>query len=327
MENQTLNVAYGTDENYVKLVATSMMSLFESNQDFLNINVYVIENNVSQKSIEFLKDVVKNYGRNINFVSLKDISEGLKLNTNFSISSFSRLFLANISGVDKIVYLDCDSIVNDTFNELWKMDISDYYIAGVLDTVELYNKRVIGLPDDTKYINAGFQLINLKKWRDDNLVDKCLDFINSFHGNVPHHDQGTVNGVCNGKIKILHPKYNLMGPMLIYNTEKIKKLYGAEYYYTQEMLDEAIANPIFIHFTADYFNRPWFQNCTHPMKDIFLKYYTKTPWGTKLENVELCRNAKIMRFLYNNIPFFMYNKLNEYRLRKKFLKIKQKIRR
>ena len=117
----------------------------------------------------------------------------------------------------------------------------------------------------------GMMVLNLKKMREDNITDKCLKFIKKYKGSVPHHDQGTINAVCNEKILVIHPKYNVQSPMFTYTADKIKKMYKIKQYYSQEEIEDAIKNPVFIHFTDGFFNRPWNRNCSHPKKDIYLK--------------------------------------------------------
>ena len=322
-----LNISYATDEKYVKLVATSMISLFENNNEFTEIYVYIIENNISESSKKELINIALKYKRNVEFIELKEICNGLKTDNSFPISSFSRLFLSNLTNIDKIIYLDCDSIVNNSFYDLWNENIEDYYIAGVLDTINSFYKTTVGLQHESNYINAGLLLINLKKWRDDKIESKFLDFINLYNGSVPHHDQGTLNAICNDKIYILHPKYNLMPPMLIYNENKIKKLYSLNQYYSQKELDEASENPVFIHFTADFYNRPWFKECSHPMKNIFLKYFNKTAWKYQFEDKKLTKNARIMYLLYKFLPFKIYNIINKFIAYRKHNRIKLKLNR
>ena len=80
-------------------------------------------------------------------------------------------------------------------------------------------RLVVGLKYNDRYINSGVILINLKKWREDNLEKKFIDFINKYNGDVPCADQGTINGVCKNKILIIHPKYNTMTPMFSFSAK------------------------------------------------------------------------------------------------------------
>ncbi len=171
----------------------------------------------------------------------------------------------------------------------------------------------------------GMMVLNLKKMREDNITDKCLKFIKKYKGSVPHHDQGTINAVCNEKILVIHPKYNVQSPMFTYTADKIKKMYKIKQYYSQEEIEDAIKNPVFIHFTDGFFNRPWNRNCSHPKKDIYLKYMEKSHWKDQIDDVKLNRNVTIMKEMYNILPFKIYcifttviAKRKEKRIKKKY---------
>jgi len=58
--------------------------------------------------------------------------------------------------LDTILSLDVDVIINENISELWDLDLTNYYLAAVQESLK-YNK-----PD---YINAGVMLLNLKKLR------------------------------------------------------------------------------------------------------------------------------------------------------------------
>ncbi|MEH7549896.1 glycosyltransferase family 8 protein, partial [Neobacillus vireti] len=199
---------------------------------------------------------------------------------------------------------DCDSIINDNLIELWNIDISDYYIAGVCDTVNDNTKLSVNMNSTSPYVNSGMLLINLKKWREEEIENKFLRFVNSFNGNVFHHDQGTINGVLNNNLLILHPKYNAMTPFFTMKRNDIMKYYGLREYYSSKELNESINNPIFIHFTPAFVSRPWIRGCKHPLMSIYRNYLDMTPWKeTKPYKDRRNIVEKIIAFLYNQLPF------------------------
>ena len=95
--------------------------------------------------------------------------------------------------------------------------------------------------------------------------------------------------------------------MLNFSNKQIKKMSEDIYYYSDEELKEANKKPCFIHFTADIYNRPWFNPCTHPMKDKYIEYMLKSPWGNIIQDKELPKKAKITGFIQTHFPFFIYN--------------------
>ncbi|PWW98581.1 glycosyltransferase family 8 protein [Clostridium perfringens] len=304
-----LNVAYSTDENYAKHAWISICSLLENNKKFDEINIYIIDNNITEKTKRNFFDLINGYGRNLIFLKFNDIVKGIDNACPWqnSLSAYGRLFLGNIKNIDKILYLDCDTVINGSLEELWSINIEKYYLAGVQDTAGPRLRLVVGLKYNDRYINSGVVLINLKKWREDNLEKNFIDFINKYNGDVPCADQGTINGVCKNKILIIHPKYNTMTPMFSFSAKKSERFFEIGNYYNDENIKEAVKNPIIIHYVGGFFIRPWFKNSDHPKKDIYVNYLSLSPWkNLVMDNGNLGLRTDIMKILYKTVPFSLF---------------------
>ena len=195
-----LNVVFAADNNYASFLSISLLSLLKHNEnDFENINVYILDDGINNKNKQKIISLTENPSCSITFIETKKIDEmdfsvlGLTRNLNkSSLTTYARLFMSALlpKHVDKVIYLDCDSLVVDSYNELWKEDISNYYCAGVLDGINTSVKRFLGFKDDETYINAGFLLVNLKKWREDKVEEKFIKFMDENQNRFYQHDQG-----------------------------------------------------------------------------------------------------------------------------------------
>lgn len=303
-----LNCAYSFDDNYAQHGGLSMLSLFENNKEADEINVYILDNHIGKTNCNKIEQIANQYGRKVIFVDLDKLTEKMNVVTNFNRSSYGRLFLTQFKEVDLMLYIDSDTIVTGSLLELLDVDMTNMQIAGVQDTLNPYFIRKTGLKNEDRYINGGgVILLNLKEWRKSDLEEKCLDYVFSFEGNPPFDDQGTLNHVCKDHVRILPPEYNLMPPMYQFSVKKIKRLFQMKTYYSQEEVDFAIQHPKVIHFTAEFYNRPWFKNCTHPMKRVYVDYLTKSPWSdSELTEKEMSKNCRIQNWIYTHCPFFVY---------------------
>lgn len=302
-----LNIAYSSDDNYAQHVGVSMTSLFDNNRNFDEITVYIIENKISKLNKEKLQKIAKDYNRNLIFINFEEYEMKLHLDigNSISVSAYSRLFLADIvNEIDKIIYMDCDSVINGSLYELWSTDLENYYVAGVLDTVSNETKLKVGMSENDNYINSGMLLINLKQWRMDNIQKKFIEFINYYNGNVFHHDQGVINGVLKEKILILHPKYNAMTTFYTMSLKNIMKYYNMNEYYNEYEIMEARKEGVFIHYTPVFVKRPWIKGCKHPLKEIYIKYLKVTPWkDSPMWKDKRSIGEKFVSTLYNTLPF------------------------
>jgi lipopolysaccharide biosynthesis glycosyltransferase len=188
--------------------------------------------------------------------------------------TFYRLLMSDIlpPTVDKILYLDGDIIVRKSLKNLWNINLEDKAIGAVPDAlsgiIEYYNRlhysSVLG------YDNAGVLLVNLKYWREHNLVQQFIEFMKNHKSWIVLNDQDVLNYVTKN-IKVHIP--------LIYNVQAMF-LYKKEYmnfsiYQYQDELKEAQVDPAILHYSGC---APWKENCPHPYKDEFFKYKAQTIW-------------------------------------------------
>lgn len=76
-------------------------------------------------------------------------------------------------------------------------------------------------------------------------------------------------------------------------------------YYRQKDLDEARKKPIILHFTTGLVGRPWEENCSHPMKDEYLRVSNQSPWSDEALLPD-SRSLQVKAFatLYKYSPLF-----------------------
>ena len=310
-KKQTLCVAYAADNNYAKLLGISMLSLFEANKDFTQIDIFVLDCGIGLENKNKLNSIVEKYERKISFVIMKDFVSSLDLKMGarkISIASYGRLFLTSVipKSYNKILYLDCDTIVLGDLHKLWNINIEKYMLAGVRDTVDKYFLKSIGLKQEDYYVNAGIMLVNLENWRKYNLQERFLSFIERFKGNVPHHDQGTINAVCNKKIYILPPNYNVTSNIYTFSAKTVKRIYLMKDFYSQKELDDAKDKPIILHFTTGLVGRPWEENCSNPMKSKYNKFADISPWPNEpLLPDSRGLAVKVFSVFYRHAPLFL----------------------
>jgi len=310
-----LIVAYATDENYIPFTGISMTSLFENNKEFDRITVYILDNGIQAKGREALCAIARQYRRELDFLDCSELHLWLGENvirmfqnceTNVPITSYARLFLPQLlpETVDKILYLDADSLILGQYQKLWNMDCSKYAVMGVLDNVSKAAREKIEISTDSNYINAGMILMNIKRLRELRFIDAVTAFIEKHNGRVYHHDQGVINGVLNKEIGILPPEYNMLSFAYDHNSVRdTVYMYGIPRYYTQEEMDKAKSTPVFVHFTEGYLQRPWIAHCKHPVQQEWMNYKAKTIWNDMpIQPDRRSRKLKLLAWMNLHLP-------------------------
>jgi len=259
-----------------------MISLFENNKDVKDIIVYLISKDVSDNNIDKLRQISDSYNRKFIEVKFEDIAYDLNLSyTGRHIETiYSKVFFPRIEGVDKIIYLDSDTVVVGSLKELWNEDLDGYYM-GVVGTNPTKFYKELELPKGDRFFNDGMAICNVAYCRENDLIGKVLKVVDDFGGNPPTLSEGALNKVCYGKVKYISLRYNLMSGLL-YLCNLDSAYIAKQLQYSELDIIESCAHPIVIHYLTAFYNRPWFKNCTHPYKNEFYKYKALSPWKDEI---------------------------------------------
>ena len=310
-----INVLYSTDANYAKVMGVSIISLLENNKNN-HINFFIIDDGICNRNV-FL-DLENIYGCKFNFIDFSEYKRKLNLNQlywHISESAYARLLLNSMlpNSINKILYLDCDTIICKDLQNFFEMDLADYFVAGVLDFASHETKEMIGLNESDHYINSGVLLINVRQWRDENVEEKFIDYIKECDGNVWHHDQGVLNHVLKNNIMIINPKYNMMTPNYMLKFEDICDFYDitTKNYYTKSDFDLAMVDFVILHFTGFFVTRPWEKKCRHPKVGIYESYKSISPWKDEdlFEVKAVPLKQRIVSFFYVRLPYKIARKI------------------
>lgn len=283
------------------------------------IKIYYVENQIGDDNKAILQNLVNRYGADIFFISADNIDTSFIKKTWFSEAGYYRLLVSKLIPEDKIIYLDCDTLVLGSFSELWKMDLDNFLIGGVVDTVQNYIATTIGMKSNSCYLNSGMLYMNLKRWREEDVDNQVRMMFEKYNGNVPHHDQGVINCIANGKILYLSPRYNLMSQYLYFNRNQLVSLYGFSEFYSEKEIEFAKKYPIVIHFLNKFYGRPWLLGSAHPHAKEFDKCAKRNGITISKGNKDNNKGIALRKYIYEHFPFIMYRWLE------KILDVKRRI--
>lgn len=199
LNDKEINIALSTDENYAKYCIVAVTSIKESQKDFDKINIFILSKSLSSKTQKIFNDLnTEKFKVNIINTSNIDVSN-LQINLPrervLPDSAYYRLIVADLlKDCEKILYLDCDIIVKDSLLRLWQTDLSNHLFAAVKDMSGEFFLKEMNAPEHKKsYFNSGVLLINLKKWREENALEKCKGFVRNPYIKPRFNDQDILN--------------------------------------------------------------------------------------------------------------------------------------
>lgn len=270
-----MHIVFCLDNSYISHCATVIASIISHNKEE-NITFHLLSDYLSQENIDILRKWIESFNNKyieVHKINIDRFNVFPVKDAYINISTYYRLLIPNIiKDINKVIYLDCDVIINSPLTDLWNTDISDYTLAGVRDrindSIRLYNRLKYDI--QFGYLNAGVLLINLKKWREENVFEKALSIAKTNPTILKNHDQDIINMIFYNSKKILNFKYNLL-EYYLYTEEW---LYLDRKYYPE--IIEACKNPVIVHFCMP--QKPWHIECINPYKELYYKYRKMTPW-------------------------------------------------
>lgn len=279
-----MNVVYSASDMYSSLAGISLTSMLINNTDAKDINVIIMDNGISDRNKKKLVSTVQKFGRDISFVPLSKSLEGIRINIQkWNISTFGRLFEASsLPHMDKVIHIDCDTVVNGSLKSIWDLDMSHAVVAGAPDCLSDAYKFNIGLQPTDTYLNAGLLVLNLARIREMDFEKKFLQYIESKSKLLTYVDQEVLNSCIPENEKIeLHLRFNSYSILHYLTYNQLKRLRHVDHMFSEAVYCEAVNDPAVIHFTGCFLEstRPWIKGDRHPKKATFQKYKELSQWA------------------------------------------------
>ena len=286
LSSRDLHVVYASDDKFAEILGVSLVSLYENNTGMDEIHIYVLDSGISDENKKRLLSICDKYDRErIQFISARDISKILSMNVNTdrgSLSQYARLFVSRDlpETLERVLYLDCDIIINDSLYDLWNLKLQGKTIAALKDAFSKQYRKNIELEPNDVMFNSGVMLIDMKKWKEKSIEKKLLSFIKRHKGVIQQGDQGALNAVLSKDTFCFHPRFNSVTIFYDFTYEEMLVYRKPVDFYSKKEVRQAVEHPVIIHYTTSFTStRPWIEGSEHPYRDKWLFYKAKSPWA------------------------------------------------
>lgn len=310
-----LNVLYQSNDNYAMVTGISILSLFENNKSLEQINIYILDDQITEENKEKLRQLCDRYRRSLHFIDTTKILEKLKsLHVSPFRNSYTTYFklmaLKNLTVPgDRILQIDGDTIINHSLEALCSFDLTGSICAASYECVLNKYKSLVGIPENEHYYNCGVLLINQPMWVSENCEERIVKHLKEVRNGYYTVDQDIINVLFRKKIKHMDLTYNFNSGFYIYGVKESLKLYRLKesYYYSEEHIRETMKDPMINHCMGAMTGRPWEKDSIHPQNELFDRYFVLSPWAD-CEKKTVRRSAifRAQRFLYTHLPRPMY---------------------
>lgn len=318
--NKNIPIVFAFDKNHLLPASIAIDSLLKSSKICTEYDIFIL----SDGSItENDKEKFSKYGK-INWITVdKNRFNNVPKNDYWSELVYYRILIPELlPQYDKVIYSDVDVLFCDDLSAIFNKDISDYYWGGVIAEKNTPNTICHKYFPENKnefIYMSGFMLINCKKMREDNIIEKIFDNIRIFDKRLKFFDLDLLNITCD-KITSVPFEYcvleNIYSDFLIQNAKEYAFLSKV---YSDEELTKAKDNPKIIHYAGKN-PKIWLRK-TKDIPKYYLKFIKESPFY-KQELFYATPKSKLQRKickilakvgLTKDIRYKYRKQLNEYR--------------
>ncbi len=191
-----------------------LRSLQQSNPD-TNFDIYVAHSSLTENDFD---EINKNINSNMTIhpIVVDDgVFDSAPVLSRISKETYYRLLVESIlpENVDRILYIDPDTVVINPLDKLYNIDFKGNVIAAAPHTygiVESVNITRLNLKRRSRYVNAGIIMIDVDAWRRVTNTKEIIQFVADNIRKLKLSDQDAINMFFQGKILVLDErKYNL----------------------------------------------------------------------------------------------------------------------
>ncbi len=261
-------IFFSCDDNYLPYLAVSIRSLIENASTEYSYRLHILNNGLDRARLSLILEMQT---ERVEIVpvdvsnAIAPIAEKLDLRDYYTVSIYFRLFIASMfPQYQKAIYLDADIAVCGDISALYGISLGDRIVGAVSDDIiashpdfQLYASEGVGVPW-RRYFNSGVLLMNLDRFREEEIERKFVHLLRTYHFRTVCPDQDYLNVLCRGKVLYLDKSWNKMS------------------------IDADFSGiPNIVHYNMFY--KPW-QYKHIPYADQFWYYAAMTPFYA-----ELCR--------------------------------------
>jgi len=264
------------DDNYTQHAGVTICSLLANNPGAHTF--HVISDGISDHNRALLAALCDASGSSIRYYSVDaataaqfPVGEGT-INPDLTIATYFRLFMADLlpQSVTKVLYIDCDIVVDGTLEGLWNTTFQEGKCIAALEelpTLADDGCRRMGYPPTSSYFNAGVLLVDLGQLRTFYTVAVAANFIREHHADIRYHDQDVLNALLRDRKQFFPLRYNVM------DTYLMKRAVLPPRYADQR---QDVRRPTVIHYTGEV--KPWHRESRNPFTGKYYDYLRTTPW-------------------------------------------------
>lgn len=273
-----MNISICFDKNFQKWATVCLYSIWEQHKNDPKIRLVILSDITYRQSIWQLKKVLKHF--DFTFDNPGNDFDEMPTGYHFNVTTYWRLALPKVLanyGIEKAIYLDTDTLVVDSLQELYNINLNGKTCGGSLDIGSDSHVDRMSLKQGFA-INGGVILMDVAKMNQFSWAEEA-NRLND-EGRIKWVDQDVINIVLDCEIALLDLKWNMQ---------------------TGHFLHKYPEKPGIVHFTMWADKKPWFTTFRHPYIPILLNILLKNRFLMLRSKIYLNHTKNRINKFYKNL--------------------------
>jgi len=274
IESECIDVGCASNDNYAQHMGVMIYSLLENCSCPEKVRFFVLGSEISSQNRARLESISKKFGSKMIFLNADmSLLKNIKTYRHLGVAAYLRFQLIDGVKVKKLIYLDCDIVVEGDIKSLFDIDIGDNILLAVRDPgIPASKKKLLNMSPGRFYFNSGVLVINCDKWKSENVTRQVLAYIEKDSNKIEFADQDALNVILSKSWKQIDISWNVITRFFYSKIFPWIKIYD----YSKEEIKRVNKNQKIIHYATTI--KPWFFLDVNPLKKRYWYYLKKTPW-------------------------------------------------
>lgn len=249
--SEPMNILFSIDQGFVPLCINCIRSLLTFADD--TIHLYILQSSLSPHHKALIESALGGKG-DCRFIHVpEEWFQDFPETDRYPKEIYYRIAVPLLlpEGIDRILYLDVDTVVIGPLKELYEMDFQEkFYIACTHTRAFLtgFNLARLDAPEGSPYINSGVMMMNLKLLRQNLRLEDVRGYTRQHIRSLLLPDQDIITGLYGDRILLADTmRYNL--------SDRILNIYNMSPGHKKLDLAWVRSNTSIIHYCGK--NKPW----------------------------------------------------------------------
>lgn len=216
--NESFAVVFSSDDRGVQQLGVALFSLLDRAALTTAYRIFILSNGITSANQQRLQAVAaaERARHSVTFIDVSDLPalKALPSTARWPVSTWARIFVPDLlpdeSGL--VLYCDIDLLICRDLAALFHTPLHGKAIGVVLEHVSHegshFNERLEIPQHCPGYFNAGVMLMDMQVFRQQQLVQRIMQFAVTHQQKLSCLDQDALNGALCDNVQRIHPRWN-----------------------------------------------------------------------------------------------------------------------